>query len=135
VALARSHPLIVPRRIPAAMGYVVLLAGINFYLCHGLFFAEYTGHTNSLQGLWISMARLAGEHWFRPAWWPYQDAGVPFEHTYMPLVPASSALLSKIAGVSAARAFHSVMGLVLCLGPVTLFIMIWRMSCALGCAC
>jgi hypothetical protein len=57
-----------------------------------------------------------------------------FEHTYMPLVPAASAVLAKIAGVSPARAFHSFMGLVLCLGPVTLFLMLWRMSGAPGCA-
>lgn len=126
--------MISARKILIAGGYLVLLATINFYICRGLFFAEYTGHTNSIQGLWISMARLAGEHWFRPAWWPYQDGGVPFEHTYMPLVPALSALLAKIAQVSPARAFHSVMGLVLCLGPMTLFLMIWRMSRAPGCA-
>jgi hypothetical protein len=126
--------LIAPRRIPVAAGYLVLLAGINFYLCQGLFFAEYTGHTNALQGLWISMARLAGEHWFRPAWWPYQDGGMPFEHTYMPLAPAASAVLAKVGGVSAARGFFSFMGLVLCLGPVTLFFLIWRLSRAPGCA-
>ena len=122
------------RRIPIVAGYFCVLAAINFYICRNLFFAEYTGHTNSIQGLWISMARLAGEHWFRPSWWPYQDAGVPFEHTYMPLVPAASAVLAKLARVSAARAFHSVMGLVLCLGPVTLFLMIWRMSRMPACA-
>src|SRR3954451_4301461 len=106
--------------------YAVLIAAVNFYICRGLFFAEFTGHTNSLQGLWISMARLASEHWFRPSWWPYQDAGVPFEHTYMPLVPASTAILAKLLHWSAARAFLSVMGVVLCVGPLTLFLMIWR---------
>src|SRR5258705_444698 len=33
------------------------------------------------------MARLAREHWYQPAWWPYQDSGMPFEHVYMPLFP------------------------------------------------
>jgi hypothetical protein len=114
--------------------YLALLTGINFYFCHNLFFAEYTGHMNSLQGLWISMARLAGSHWFWPAWWPYQDGGVPFEHTYMPLVPASSAILSHMLHVSPARAFFSVMGLVVTLGPVTLFLLIWRLSGKAGAA-
>jgi len=114
--------------------YVIVIAAVNFALCRNLFHAEYTGHTNSIQGLWISMARLAGEQWFRPSWWPYQDAGVPFEHTYMPLVPATSALVATLAHISAARAFYIVMALVLCLGPVTLFVMIWRMSSAPGCA-
>src|SRR4051794_1662974 len=114
--------------------YAVLLAAVNFYICRGLFFAEFTGHTNSIQGLWISMARLASEHWFRPSWWPYQDAGVPFEHTYMPLVPAATALVAKLTHLSTPRAFFSVMGAVLCLGPVTLFLMIWRMTQAAGAA-
>jgi hypothetical protein len=116
------------RQVAIPVAYMLVLAAINFYLCRGLFSVEFTAHTNSIQGLWISMARLAGEHWFRPSWWPYQDSGMPFEHTYMPLVPAASALLAIIAGVSAARAFHGIMGLVLCFGPVTLFLMIWRMS-------
>src|SRR5690242_4721940 len=71
------------RRMAAAVGCLAALVGINAYLCRGLFRVEFTGHTNSIQGLWITMGRLAGEHWLRPAWWPYQDAGVPFEHTYM----------------------------------------------------
>jgi len=47
--------------------YLAILAAINLYFCHNLFLAEYTGHMNSLQGLWITMARLAGTHWFWPA--------------------------------------------------------------------
>ena len=117
---------------PIAIGYIALLIGVNAYVSRDIFFAEYTTHTNSIQGLWISMARLAGEHWYRPAWWPFQDAGVPFEHTYMPLVPASTALCAKVAHCSPARAFHIVMGIVYCLGPVTLFLMAWRMSQAPG---
>ena len=122
------------RKMAVAAGYLTLLAAIDFYLCRGLFFAEFTGHANSLQGLWISMARLAGEHWFRPAWWPYQDGGLPFEHTYMPLVPASAAMLAKLAHVTPARAFYAVMGLVICAGPLTLWVMIWRFTGAPGCA-
>jgi hypothetical protein len=116
-----------PRHALPAL-YLAILVGVNLYFTHKLFFAEYTGHMNSLQGLWISMARLAGTHWFWPAWWPYQDGGVPFEHTYMPLVPASAAVLSHLTQVSAARAFFSVMGIVVTLGPATLFVLLWRLS-------
>ena len=70
-----------PRRAAEAIACLAVLIGVNFFLCRGLFSVEFTGHTNSIQGLWIAMGRLAAEHWFRPAWWPYQDAGVPFEHT------------------------------------------------------
>ena len=112
----------------AGLACLAAIVGVNAYLCRGLFTVEFTGHTNSIQGLWITMGRLAGEHWLRPSWWPYQDAGVPFEHTYMPLVPAAGAMVSRVAGVSNSRGFFAVMGLVLCLGPATLFVLLWRMN-------
>lgn len=115
-----------------AWPYAAVLAAVNAYICRGLFSAEYTGHFNSIQGLWIAMARLAGEQWWRPSWWPYQDAGMAFEYLYMPLTPAATALLAWIGHVSAARAFHFLMALVYCFGPVTLFAMAWRISGAVG---
>ena len=69
------------------------------------------------------MARLAGEHWFRPSWWPYFDGGIPFEHTYAPLVPALTALYSKLGACSVARAFNGITGLVYVLGPLAMFAM------------
>ena len=120
------------RRNLAVAGYLLILLALNAYVARDLFIAEYTGHMNSMQGLWISMARLAGEHWFQPAWWPFQDGGMPFEHTYMPLVPGSTALYAKLAHVSAARAFNTITGIVYCLGPLTLFLMAWGMTRAPG---
>src|ERR1044071_5307193 len=109
------------RNLAIGLGYLALLTSINAYVSQGLFFAEYTGHTNSIQGLWISMASLAGEHWFRPSWWPFHDGGMPFEFAYMPLVPAATALYAKLAGCSPSRAFNGVTGIIYCLGPATLF--------------
>src|SRR5205809_5707830 len=108
------------RKASLVIFYVVALLSVNAYICRDLFFAEYTGHTNSLQGLWISMAGLAGEHWFRPSWWPFHDGGIPFEHTYMPLVPAATALYAKVAQCSPSRAFNTVTGVIYCLGPMAL---------------
>ena len=48
------------RKASLVIFYVVALLSVNAYICRDLFFAEYTGHTNSIQGLWISMAGLAG---------------------------------------------------------------------------
>ncbi|MGH9660128.1 MAG: hypothetical protein ACRD96_16385, partial [Bryobacteraceae bacterium] len=97
-----------------------------------MFLTEYTGYTNSIQGLWISMAGLAGEHWYRPSWWPFHDGGMPFEHSYMPLVPGAIAVYSKLAGCSPTRAFNAIAGIVYCLGPLTLFLMAWRLTRAPG---
>jgi hypothetical protein len=116
----------------AAGAYSAALIWVNAYICRGLFFAEYTGYTNSLQGLWIAMARLGGGRWLWPAWWPYQDGGTPFEHLYMPLAPAATALYAITGGVSEARAFNALTGIVYCAGPVALFLMAWRMTGAAG---
>ena len=75
-----------------------------------------------MHGYWTAIARHASvSHWFSPNWWPYWDAGMPFEWTYAPLVPALSALWARIAGVDPAFGFGSVSGLFYCLTPVTLF--------------
>lgn len=103
--------------------YAAVLIWINFYICRDLFFAENTGHMNAMHGFWISMSRLASHHWWRPGWWPYWDAGVPFESTYAPLIPALTALWSGITGASLWRAFYSLSGLTYILTPVALFAM------------
>ena len=103
--------------------YAIGLVWLNAYICRDLFFTEYTGHMNSMQGFWTAMARLATSHWFEPGWWPYWDAGMPFEFTYAPLVPGLTALWSKLAGVSPARALQAVTGFFYCLVPLTLFAM------------
>jgi hypothetical protein len=124
LAAARKTWIVLP--------YLLVILWVNAYICRDLFFTEYTGHMNSLQGLWISIARLAGEHCYRPAWWPYHDAGEPFEHTYMPLVPAATALYARLGHVSASRAFNGITGILYCLGPLTLFLLAWQMTRAPG---
>jgi len=63
------------------MAYLAALLWINLYICRDLFFVEHLGHMNSMHGFWMAMARLASHHWWRPGWWPYWDAGMPFEWT------------------------------------------------------
>jgi hypothetical protein len=103
--------------------YALVLLWINVYICRELFRVEDTGHRNAMHGFWMAMARLASHHWWSPGWWPYWDAGMPFEYTYSPLVPASTALWSKLAGVSIGRAFHVVIGCIYVLTPISLFAM------------
>jgi hypothetical protein len=103
--------------------YAMGLLWLNAYICRDLFFTEYTGHMNSMQGFWTAIARLATSHWWEPGWWPYWDAGMPFEFTYAPLIPGLTALFSHLGGVTPARALQSVIGAFYCLAPVTLFAM------------
>lgn len=119
-------------KVARGMAYLAALVWINLYICRDLFFAEHLGHMNSMHGFWMAMARLASHHWWRPGWWPYWDAGMPFEWTYAPLVPALTAAWAQLDGVSTARAFYGVMGMVYVLTPVTLFAMSARLTRSLG---
>jgi len=78
------------------------------------------------------MAKLAGDSWFHPSWWPYWGAGMPFEFTYQPLIPALTALWSSLGGISHALALQRISGVVYCLAPLTLFLMAWLLTCAPG---
>ena len=78
--------------------YLLAIVWLNAYICRQVFFIEFTGKMNSMHGLWIAMANLAGEHWYKPAWWPYWYNGMPFEYTYAPLVPALTAAIARLSG-------------------------------------
>jgi hypothetical protein len=108
--------------------YGVTLAWMNIYICRELFRVEYTGHMNSMQGFWIALARIAGQHWVWPTWWPYWDSGMAFEYTYAPLLPGVTAAYAGLTGVSHASAFNVISGFVYCLTPLTLFVMAWVLT-------
>jgi hypothetical protein len=74
-----------------AAGALFLLA-LNYYIVRDGFHVAHTGHMHAVHGFWMGLARLTDAHWFRPAWWPYADAGSPFEFLYAPLVPGLTAL-------------------------------------------
>jgi hypothetical protein len=111
--------------------YAVLLLWLNLYICRELFFLP-TTPMNSMHGFWAALADRAGASWWSPTWWPYWDNGIPFEFTYSPLVPALTALVSALRGVSSLLAFQTVSGMVYCLVPLTLFFAAWRLTRAAG---
>jgi len=78
------------------------------------------------------MARLVRLDWFRPRWWPYWGGGAPVQFAYAPLVPFSIAALSAAFGIPEATALNALTGLVYCLGPLTLYIAMWRATKAPG---
>ena len=120
-AFARNRPLLVTL-------YLLIVIWANAYICRQVFFIEYTGQLHSMHGVWIGMARLAGNHWWTPGWWPYWFGGMPFEFTYAPLLPGLTALLSRITGWSEAHAFNIISGVVYCLGPALLFVLAARLT-------
>jgi len=115
------------REVFSASAYALALVWLNAYVCREFFFNE-TAWMNSMHGFWIALAERAGGSWFHESWWPYWDGGIPFEFTYAPLVPALTALWAAVRGVSHALAFNVISGAVYCLGPVTLFLMVWLLT-------
>ena len=109
-------------------GACVTLLVLNVYLMRELFRMEYLNHLRSVEGSFIALTRFLMQHPFQLSWWPFWDAGLPFQHTYFPLLSAMAALAGRAAGWSPARAFHAVSALLYCLGPVTLFLMARRLS-------
>jgi hypothetical protein len=111
----------------SAVVYSLVLLCLNAYVCRELFVNQ-TAWMNSMHGFWIALAERAGDSWFHPTWWPYWDCGIPFEATYPPLIPAVTSLWSAARGVPPAVAFNVITGLVYCLGPLSLFVMIWLLT-------
>jgi hypothetical protein len=107
--------------------YLVLVAGLNAYICQEAFLTESTGHWQSMHGAWMAMARIIGLDWLPPRWWPYWGGGAPVQYAYAPLIPAATAVMARILRISIPMAFHALTGLVYCLGPVLLYVASWRM--------
>lgn len=81
-----------------------------------------------MHGFWTAIAKHAGTSWWRPAWWPYWDCGIPFEATYAALIPGLTAAWSALAHIPPEQAFGCVTGVFYLLGPVTLFFMAWALT-------
>jgi lipoprotein signal peptidase len=116
------------RRVVLAAACVLALFALNLYISLKLFGCEYTNSMHSIEGNFIAMSRLRMLHPGQVDWWPFWAAGMPIQHTYYPLMPATIAVVGNEAGWSAARSYHVVTALLYCLGPVTLFLMAWVMS-------
>src|SRR5579863_1524161 len=112
--------------------YAVLLFSVNVYVAHRLFTLEYSAHLESNEGTFIAIARLMAAHPTDLLWWPFWDAGIPFQNTYLPLLHAIVAIFSRLTGCSPALSFHAVSGFFYCLGPVSVFFLAAALSQRLG---
>src|ERR1700751_2981054 len=107
------------RHLPA----VSALAILNVCICAGLFTTAYLDEFSSVDGAFISIARYLSHHWGDHSWWPLWHCGMPYEDTYVPLLHLIVAAVSTLARISAAHAYHIVVGVTYTLGPVTLYLM------------
>ncbi len=110
-----------------AVFFALLVAVVNALICWRLFKIP-SAHMNSMHGFWAALARWGGDSWLHPSWWPYWDCGIPFEYTYAPLVPVLTSFVSWCTGRPLWSSVDIISALVYCLGPVTFFVMAWRLT-------
>jgi len=103
--------------------YSLILLAVNALVAHRLFTLEYSVHLESNEGTFMAISRMMAAHPRDLLWWPFWDGGIPFQHTYFPLLHAIVAAFSWITGHSPALSFHAVSGAFYCLGAVTLFLL------------
>ncbi len=108
--------------------YPAILAALNAWLCGGLFRVEYSRFLGSIESSYIAIARWSQMNCGDMTWWPLWYGGVPWQNTYPPLLHWSVAAMAQVAGLSPARAYHIVVALFFCAGPVTAYALAVRLS-------
>jgi len=101
---------------------------VNAYVVHELFLTEYTAQMGSIEASFISIARYVMDNWRDLTWFPLWYGGIPYQHTYQPLLHVTVAAAAKLSGASPALAYHAVTSLTYSLGPVALFWLAWKLS-------
>jgi hypothetical protein len=108
--------------------FPALLLALNVWIAGRMLRLEYSASLGSNEGEFIALARGVAQHLGDLRWWPQWSCGLPFQNTYMPLLPVSAGLWSRLTGVSAALAFHQTAGAFLILGPVFMYFMAAALS-------
>ena len=106
----------------------LLLFLVNVSICARLFGIEFIAPLFSPEGSFITISRIMLEKPGEDLWWPYWNAGMPFHHSYVPLVPRMTAVAAGITGWSPALSYHAVVAFFYGFGPLSLFLMAWVMT-------
>jgi hypothetical protein len=108
--------------------YAAAIFALNFFVCHELFFTEYTDRVTSGDSNFISISRYMLDHWRDASWWPVWYNGIPGHDSYPPLLHALVALLAAIERISPALAHHQFACIVYALAPIGMFFLVERVS-------
>ena len=104
------------------------LFALNAAIVWPLFRVEYLDDFQSVEGIFITFGRFLRDYWPHSSWFPWFDAGMPFENSYLPLVPYLVAAAAFVARCSPAHAFHFLTALFYALGPIFLFLFARKLS-------
>jgi hypothetical protein len=118
--------MVIPMPGPSSSRRNAILIGcalfcLNAYICRELFAAGFLANLGSNEGAFVSIARFFREHPTDWRWFPWFNTGMPIENAYQPLLPVVAALTAALSTWPIERAFHFVLALAFCAGPVTLF--------------
>lgn len=102
------------------------------FICAKLFSTEYPNQLGSIEGSFIAISRYTIDHFGDLKWWPLWFCGMPYRDVYGPVLHNLVALVAVALKISPALAFHKTVALFYCLGPVTLFWMVYRFSGSLA---
>lgn len=108
------------------------LFALNAAVAWRLFGVEYLSQTGTGESVTLAYARYARDHWPDFDWCRFWYVGLPFRNAYVPALHLTAAAVSWFLHISAALAFHHVVTVMYCLGPVTLFWMAFRLSRSAG---
>src|ERR1035438_2250103 len=86
------------------------------WLIAPLFKIEYIDHWGSIESTFIADARMLRDHLLHPAWQPLWYCGTRFDYIYPPALRYGTALVSLLAGISTAHAYHVYIGVLYALG-------------------
>src|SRR5580704_6545724 len=114
---------------------------LNILLNAPLFMTGDLPFPGRIEGGYVGMARFISQHPDPWGWNPFPYCGLPTQFMYVPLVPYTSAMFMRLfPAVSPDQVFRSIVSLMTCLGPVTLFLFAlyftedrrWSFSMAIG---
>jgi hypothetical protein len=117
----------VPRSSLRLVSALALFA-LSAFLSWPLFWTEYLDDLHSNEGSFIIFGKFLRDYWPHCLWFPWFNAGMPLENTYLPLVPFLVAAGSAVAHTSPAHAFHFFAALTYSLAPVFLFLFAYKES-------
>lgn len=108
------------RLVTPLMALAIFL--LNVLLNAPLFMAGELPFRESIEGGYVGMARFISQHPNPWGWNPFPYCGLPTQFMYVPGVPYVSALFIRLLPhASPDQVFRTVVSLMTCLGPVTLF--------------
>ncbi len=105
---------------------------LNLWLVRRLFSIDYLDQMGSIESTYIAVARWIVRSWGDLTWFPLWYGGIPFQNTYPPLVPFTTAAVSVLFSITPAHAYHAVTAVFYSLGPVTLGLLAWRLCRSAG---